>query len=271
MDPNLRLVPIGVMGELVVTGDGLARGYTDPQLNDGRFVTINIGGESVRAYRTGDLVRYRPSDGQLECFGRMDQQVKIRGHRIELAEIDHALLNDPIVNDAITVVQRRRDDEPELISFITLNQARGLAQPLGRDDQETEQVEGWKDLFDTDKYNDIANVQRDKIGRDFVGWTSMYDGKEIDTGEMNEWLDDTINALLNGGRPGNVLEVGTGTGMILFNVLVGLQHYTGLEPARKAAQFVTRAVQSIPGLEDKVRIQIGTAADLTNIDNASSA
>ena len=97
----------------------------------------------------------------------------------------------------------------------------------------------------------------------------MYDGKEIDTGEMNEWLDDTINALLNGGRPGNVLEVGTGTGMILFNVLVGLQHYTGLEPARKAAQFVTRAVQSIPGLEDKVRIQIGTAADLTNIDNSS--
>ena len=130
MDPNLRLVPVGVMGELVVTGDGLARGYTDPQLNDGRFVTINIGGESVRAYRTGDLVRYRPSDGQLECFGRMDQQVKIRGHRIELAEIEHALLNDPIVSDAITVVQRHRDDDPELISFITLNQARGLAQPL---------------------------------------------------------------------------------------------------------------------------------------------
>ena len=269
MDPNFRLVPVGVMGELVVTGDGLARGYTDPQLNDGRFVTINIGGESVRAYRTGDLVRYRPSDGQLECFGRMDQQIKIRGHRIELAEIEHTLLNDPIVSDAVTVVQRHRDDDPELVSFVTLDQARGLAQPLGRDNEETEQVEGWKDLFDTDRYDDIANVQRDKIGRDFVGWTSMYDGKEIDTGEMNEWLDDTINALLNSGRPGNVLEVGTGTGMILFNVLVGLQHYIGLEPARKAAQFVTRAVQSIPGLEDKVRIQIGTAADLTNIDNAS--
>ena len=77
----------------------------------------------------------------------------------------------------------------------------------------------------------------------------MYDGKEIDTGEMNEWLDDTINTLLNGGRPGNVLEVGTGTGMILFNLLDGLQHYVGLEPARKAAQFVTKCVQSVPGLE----------------------
>ena len=71
----------------------------------------------------------------------------------------------------------------------------------------------------------------------------------IDTGEMNEWLDDTINTLLNGGRPGNVLEVGTGTGMILFNLLDGLQHYIGLEPAPKAAQFVTKCVQSVPGLQ----------------------
>ncbi|EFQ87504.1 hypothetical protein PTT_16983 [Pyrenophora teres f. teres 0-1] len=81
MDAKLRLVPLGVVGELVVTGDGLARGYTDPARNVDRFVLVEIGGKKVRAYRTGDYVRHRPTDGQLEFFGRIDGQVKIRGNR----------------------------------------------------------------------------------------------------------------------------------------------------------------------------------------------
>ncbi|KAK1914069.1 hypothetical protein P3342_007315 [Pyrenophora teres f. teres] len=89
MDSGLRLVPLGVVGELVVTGDGLARGYTDPARNVDRFVSVEIGGKTVRAYRTGDYVRHRPTDGQLEFFGRMDGQVKIRGNRVELGEIEH--------------------------------------------------------------------------------------------------------------------------------------------------------------------------------------
>ncbi|KAK1914215.1 hypothetical protein P3342_007461 [Pyrenophora teres f. teres] len=55
----------------------------------------------------------------------------------------------------------------------------------------------------------------------------MYDGSDIDTAEMNEWLDDTIATMLNGQRPGNVLEIGSGTGMILFNLGDGLQSYVG--------------------------------------------
>ncbi|KAK1914128.1 Nonribosomal peptide synthetase dtxS1 [Pyrenophora teres f. teres] len=94
MDSGLRLVPLGVVGELVVTGDGLARGYTDPARNVDRFVSVEIGGKTVRAYRTGDYVRHRPTDGQLEFFGRMDGQVKIRGNRVELGEIEHTLRSD---------------------------------------------------------------------------------------------------------------------------------------------------------------------------------
>ncbi|KAK1914091.1 hypothetical protein P3342_007337 [Pyrenophora teres f. teres] len=94
MDSGLRLVPLGVVGELVVTGDGLARGYTDPARNVDRFVSVEIGGKTVRAYRTGDYVRHRPTDGQLS---RMDGQVKIRGNRVELGEIEHALRSDKSV------------------------------------------------------------------------------------------------------------------------------------------------------------------------------
>ncbi|KXG51253.1 AMP-dependent synthetase/ligase [Penicillium griseofulvum] len=96
MDQRQQLVPPGVMGELVVTGDGLARGYTDPALDKDRFIDVIIDGQEVRAYRTGDRARYRPKDCQIEFFGRMDRQIKIRGHRIELAEVEHAILGQEL-------------------------------------------------------------------------------------------------------------------------------------------------------------------------------
>ncbi|CCF39305.1 bassianolide synthetase, partial [Colletotrichum higginsianum] len=103
MDPIQQLVPVGVVGELVVTGDGLARGYTDPALDRDRFIHISVAGREVRAYRTGDRVRYRPTDGHIEFAGRIDQQVKIRGHRIEPAEIEQAVLAHGAVLDAAAV------------------------------------------------------------------------------------------------------------------------------------------------------------------------
>ncbi|KXG54739.1 AMP-dependent synthetase/ligase [Penicillium griseofulvum] len=117
MDPRQQLVPPGVMGELVVTGDGLARGYTDPALDKDRFIDVIIDGQEVRAYRTGDRARYRPKDCQIEFFGRMDRQIKIRGHRIELAEVEHAILGQESVRDAAVVATKQDDEELEMIAF----------------------------------------------------------------------------------------------------------------------------------------------------------
>ncbi|KAH9867746.1 hypothetical protein J1614_008183 [Plenodomus biglobosus] len=121
MDSLQCLVPLAVIGELVVTGDGLARGYTDPALDQDRFIHITVDGVLTKAYRTGDRVRYRPSNAQLEFFGRMDHQVKIRGHRIELAEIEGALLRRSLVRDAVALAREVDGQEMELVSFITLD------------------------------------------------------------------------------------------------------------------------------------------------------
>ncbi|KAK4182094.1 hypothetical protein QBC35DRAFT_550140, partial [Podospora australis] len=123
MDSRMRLVPLGVIGELVVTGDGLARGYTDPEQNTDRFVSIVVAGQAVKAYRTGDCVRYRPTDGQLETFGRIDGQVKIRGQRIELGEIEHVLRSHESVSDAVAVLQHHDGGEVQLAGFITVDEA----------------------------------------------------------------------------------------------------------------------------------------------------
>jgi amino acid adenylation domain-containing protein len=119
MGDQQHLVSPGVLGELVLTGDGLARGYTDPELDVGRFVHANIDGQTVRCYRTGDLARFRLTDGQLEFFGRMDHQIKIRGYRVELSEIERLLTGCEGVGDAVTVVRRREETDPEIVSFVT--------------------------------------------------------------------------------------------------------------------------------------------------------
>jgi amino acid adenylation domain-containing protein len=101
VDRRLRPVPIGVAGELLASGAGLARGYLRrPDLTAERFIPDPAGAEpGARAYRTGDLARLL-AGGELEFLGRIDHQVKIRGYRIELGEIEAALLRHPEVREA---------------------------------------------------------------------------------------------------------------------------------------------------------------------------
>ncbi len=115
LDSHLQPVPVGITGELYISGIGLARGYhNQPQLTAERFIAnpFNHQGRG-RLYKTGDLARYR-RDGQIEFLGRRDRQVKIRGLRIELAEIEAALTQHPGLREC--VVQFR--DDPKGDSYL---------------------------------------------------------------------------------------------------------------------------------------------------------
>lgn len=110
LDRRRRLVPAGIPGELYIAGDGLADGYHErPELTAERFIDDpfsepDTGGKQPLMYRTGDLVRYRP-DGNFDYLGRIDQQVKLRGHRLEIGEIEAVLSGHPAVGQAIVVVE----------------------------------------------------------------------------------------------------------------------------------------------------------------------
>ncbi|ANF97987.1 non-ribosomal peptide synthetase [Paenibacillus bovis] len=127
VDEHARLVPVGVPGELVIGGKGLARGYLNkPELTAAQFTAHPYKPEE-RIYRTGDMARWLP-DGNIEYLGRMDHQVKIRGYRIELGEIESQLLRIPAVQETVVLALQDAGGSAQLCAYFVATQPLSTAE-----------------------------------------------------------------------------------------------------------------------------------------------
>src|SRR5262249_23077716 len=129
LDRNQHPVPIGVPGELYIGGDGVADGYWDrPDLTAERFIPDPFSNDTEsRLYRTGDLVRHA-ADGNLEFLRRIDSQIKIRGFRVELGEIESVLHQHPRIRSAAVALRGDSPSEMQLVAYVVSRDSNAIAE-----------------------------------------------------------------------------------------------------------------------------------------------
>ena len=263
LDPLYRPQPVGVPGELYLGGVGVAWGYLErPGLTAEKFLPNPFSGRpGDRMYRTGDLARWLP-DGNLELLGRIDNQIKIRGHRIELGEIEAALKEHPAVREAVVVAKGDRGTDKRLVGYVVPE----VADDTDDDgpDWDREQVDEWQAVYD-ETYGQEAE-QADPTFN-IIGWNSSYTGLPIPDEEMREWVDSTTDRIRELGAK-RVLEIGCGTGLMLFRVAPDCERYVGLDLSAVGLETIRRQLPAL-GLEGIVELRHQMADDLSGIEPRS--
>jgi amino acid adenylation domain-containing protein/thioester reductase-like protein len=227
-DP-VKLAATGEIGEIYIGGDGLARGYLNrPEMTEDRFIADPFSPHpEARLYRTGDLGRCLP-DGKIQFNGRSDHQVKIRGYRIELGDIETALSQYPEVKEAAVVTREDSRGEKHLVAYVA-------PKPSQTYDCNTV-MSWWKEIWNS-AYRLPHPVGDSTFNTN--GWQDSYTNAPTPNHELREWLNCTVERIL-ALRPQRVLEIGCGTGLILFRVAPHCHSYVGTDITATAIANIQR-------------------------------
>jgi amino acid adenylation domain-containing protein len=267
LDKNRQLVPVGIPGEMYVSGAGVARGYLNrPDLTAERFISNPFSEKKeARLYKTGDLARYLPN-GDIEYLGRIDTQVKVRGFRIELGEIEETLRQHPAVQDAAAIARDDTSGNKRLVAYVVQNAGfQATNDTVAGSEWDAERISNWQSVFN-DTYRQTPS-DRDGIFN-IVGWNSSYTDLPLSETEMREWLDLTIERIL-ALQPQRVLEIGCGTGLLLFRIAPHCLQYWGADFSQIALDSIEQQLRSGEQNLPQVKLLHKEAQDFEGIEPES--
>ncbi|NMG06787.1 amino acid adenylation domain-containing protein [Brasilonema sp. UFV-L1] len=261
LDQNLRHqtdpvkpVAVGVPGELYIGGMGVARGYLNrPDLTHERFIRDPFSGKpGTRLYKTGDLARYL-SDGNIEFIGRIDNQVKIRGFRIELGEIEEVLRQHSAVREAVVICREDETDDKRLVAYVVPEDQ--------YQDTSFEQTAQWQQIWDDTYSQPTAEVDPTF---NINGWNNSYTGLPVPAQEVREWVDHTVARILSL-KPKQILEIGCGTGLLLFRIAPHCKYYCGTDITPASVRYIEQQLHSLQQNWSQVKLYQRAADNLEGI------
>jgi amino acid adenylation domain-containing protein len=256
------LVPRGTSGELWVGGDGLALGYlNDSEATTAAFAQDRYSNESgARLYRTGDRARLLP-DGSIEFLGRIDRQVKVRGYRVELGEVDAVVADHPRVGASFSLTRAASRADRYIVTYVSPRRETEDA-PSPAASREAEVVRQWRRVYEDVVYDDLSSAPNPELNT--TGWKSSYTGLPLTADEMREQVEQAAERILEH-APRDVLEIGCGTGMLLNRLAPHCRHYVGTDFSDVALAWLRGQLHEKP-LPCRTTLIQAEAHDLSPVD-----
>ncbi len=257
---HLKPVPMGAVGEIYISGSGLARGYLNcPKLTSEKFIHHRFNQETKsRLYKTGDLAMYLP-DGNLKFLGRIDHQIKIRGFRVEMGEVEAALNQYPGIRETVVIPKEEKFGDKRLVAYVVPTTHSDLDSSNSIPQSDNQQLQQWETVWNN-TYNQFSE--------DWAGWNDSLTGLPIPANEVREWVDSTVDGILSL-RPQRVLEIGCGKGLLLFRIAPHCSHYVGTDISAEAIHYIKQQLKDDQQDCSHVTVSEGAAHKLEGLEPAS--
>ncbi|GAB3904436.1 hypothetical protein GCM10028803_33870 [Larkinella knui] len=260
LDEFLKPVPEETVGEIYIAGDGVARGYLNrPELTGERFLKNPFDPSSGSVmYRTGDLGKFLKT-GEIQCLGRIDQQVKIRGHRIELGEIENVISTIREVKETAVVAHTARSGDQVLVAYV-------VPESVAANDK----APSWQDRWDLIYNMGVSHESGLKPSEQNleIAIAEQLSGKKDVKAEIDDWVQQSVNRIRNL-HPKRIMEVGCGAGQLLFELAPDASLYIGTDYSPTAIENLREKLAVDAAKWKNVKTAVGTADDFSAVPAAS--